>query len=46
MFWALSRRPRLFPLVATYDIYGFHFRKIAEGIGGSGMFARSDGCRT
>ncbi len=29
-FWALFRRPRLFPLAITLAIYGFHFRKVAE----------------
>jgi radical SAM superfamily enzyme YgiQ (UPF0313 family) len=43
-FWALLRKPRLFPLAITYAIYGFHFRKIAEGIRGSGMFERGDEC--
>ncbi|HTP65605.1 MAG TPA: DUF4070 domain-containing protein, partial [Geobacteraceae bacterium] len=43
-FWALFRKPRLFPLAITYAIYGFHFRKIAEGIGGSGMFDGGDAC--
>lgn len=28
LFWALFRRPRLFPLATTLAIYGFHFRKI------------------
>ncbi|ABQ28478.1 B12-binding domain-containing radical SAM protein [Geotalea uraniireducens] len=37
-FWALARRPRLFPLAITYAIYGFHFRKVAEKIRGSGTF--------
>jgi len=37
-FWSLFRKPRLFPLAITYAIYGFHFRKIAESIRGSGMF--------
>ena len=27
-FWSLIRRPQYFPLVITYAIYGFHFRKI------------------
>lgn len=27
-FWSLFRRPRLFPLVITYAIYGFHFRNV------------------
>ena len=29
-FWALLRRPRLFPLAITLSIYGFHFRKVSE----------------
>ena len=37
-FWSLCRKPRLFPLAITYAIYGFHFRKVAETIKGSGMF--------
>ncbi len=37
-FWTLSRRPRLFPLAINYAINGFHFRKVAEKYGGSGMF--------
>jgi len=28
IFWALFRRPQLFPLAVTFAIYGFHFRKI------------------
>ena len=36
-FWSLARRPRLFPLAITYAVYGFHFRKVAENIRGSGM---------
>ncbi len=28
-FWALVRRPRLFPLAITLAIYGFHFRQVA-----------------
>ncbi|UFS71154.1 B12-binding domain-containing radical SAM protein [Geomonas sp. RF6] len=39
-FWSLLRKPRLFPLAITYAIYGFHFRKVAEKIGNSGMFHR------
>ena len=27
-FWALFRRPRLFPEAMTFAIYGFHFRKV------------------
>lgn len=41
-FWTLVRKPRLFPLAITYAVYGFHFRKVAEKIGESGMF--DDGC--
>ncbi len=37
-FWSLLRKPRLFPLAITYAIYGYHFRKVAEKIRGSGMF--------
>jgi radical SAM superfamily enzyme YgiQ (UPF0313 family) len=29
-FWALFRRPRLFPLAITFTIIGFHFRQVAE----------------
>jgi radical SAM superfamily enzyme YgiQ (UPF0313 family) len=29
-FWALFRRPRMFPLAITLAIYGFHFRMVAE----------------
>ena len=28
--WSLVKRPRLFPLVVTYAIFGFHFRKVFE----------------
>jgi len=38
VFWALLRKPRLFPLAITYAIYGFHFRKVAEKYRASGMF--------
>jgi len=41
-FWALIRKPRLFPLAITYAIYGFHFRKVAEKFRGSGMFDGND----
>jgi radical SAM superfamily enzyme YgiQ (UPF0313 family) len=41
-FWSLLRKPRLFPLAITYAIYGFHFRKVAEKIKGSGMFDGND----
>lgn len=27
-FWSLFRRPRVFPLVITFSIYGYHFRKV------------------
>ncbi|HXV21798.1 MAG TPA: B12-binding domain-containing radical SAM protein [Desulfuromonadales bacterium] len=37
-FWSLLRKPRLFPLAITYAVHGFHFRKVAEKISGSGMF--------
>ncbi len=43
-FWSLLRKPRLFPLAMTYAIYGFHFRKIAERVRGSGMFDSGAGC--
>ena len=29
-FWALFRRPRLFPRAITFAIYGFHFQRICE----------------
>ncbi len=29
-FWALFRRPRLFPLAITMAIMGFHFRQVVE----------------
>jgi len=29
-FWALFRRPRLFPLAITFAIYGYHFRQICD----------------
>jgi radical SAM superfamily enzyme YgiQ (UPF0313 family) len=29
-FWALFKRPRLFPLAITFAIYGFHFRRVTE----------------
>jgi len=29
-FWALFKKPKLFPLAITYSVYGFHFRKISE----------------
>lgn len=42
VFWVLIRKPRLFPLAITYAVYGFHFRKVAERICGSGMFDGSE----
>lgn len=41
-FWSLARRPRLFPLAITLAIYGFHFRKVAESIGATGMFEEQE----
>jgi radical SAM superfamily enzyme YgiQ (UPF0313 family) len=29
-FWALFRRPRLFPLAITFTIYGYHFRQVVD----------------
>jgi len=29
-FWALFRRPQLFPMAITFSIFGHHFRKICE----------------
>jgi radical SAM superfamily enzyme YgiQ (UPF0313 family) len=29
-FWALFRRPALFPMAITFAIYGYHFRKVCE----------------
>jgi radical SAM superfamily enzyme YgiQ (UPF0313 family) len=29
-FWALFRRPRLFPLAITFTIYGYHFRQVCD----------------
>ena len=29
-FWALFKKPRVFPLAITYSIYGYHFRKMTE----------------
>ena len=29
-FWALFRKPRLFPLAITFTIYGFHFRRVVD----------------
>lgn len=30
LFWALFRRPELFPLAVTLAIYGFHYRLVTE----------------
>lgn len=29
-FWALFRKPRLFPLAITFTIYGFHFQRVVD----------------
>jgi len=29
-FWALFRRPRLFPMAITFTIYGYHFRRVVD----------------
>jgi radical SAM superfamily enzyme YgiQ (UPF0313 family) len=29
-FWALFRRPKLFPMAITFSIYGFHFRRVCN----------------
>ncbi|MCD6520792.1 MAG: B12-binding domain-containing radical SAM protein [Anaerolineae bacterium] len=29
-FWALFRRPKLFPQAITFAVYGYHFRRICE----------------
>ncbi len=31
-FWSLFRKPQLFSLAILFSIYGFHFRKISEGM--------------
>ncbi len=31
-FWTLLRKPQLFSLAILFTIYGFHFRKISEGL--------------
>lgn len=31
-FWALIRRPRLFPLAIRYTIYGYHFRRVYDNL--------------
>jgi radical SAM superfamily enzyme YgiQ (UPF0313 family) len=42
IFWCLFKKPRLFPQALTYAVYGYHFRKIAEKIRGSGRFDSND----
>jgi radical SAM superfamily enzyme YgiQ (UPF0313 family) len=29
-FWALFRKPKLFPLAITFAIYGYHFRQVCD----------------
>jgi radical SAM superfamily enzyme YgiQ (UPF0313 family) len=31
-FWSLFRKPQLFSLAILFTIYGFHFRRISEGL--------------
>ncbi len=31
-FWSLFRKPQLFSLAILFTIYGFHFRKISDGL--------------
>ena len=31
--WSIFKRPEVFPAAVRFSIYGFHFRKIYEGIG-------------
>jgi len=31
--WSMFKRPKVFPAAVRFSIYGFHFRKIYEGIG-------------
>jgi len=31
-FWSLFRKPRLFSLAILFTIYGFHFRKVSNGL--------------
>ena len=33
LIWSIFRRPEVFPAAVRFSIYGFHFRKIYEGIG-------------
>jgi radical SAM superfamily enzyme YgiQ (UPF0313 family) len=32
LFWALLRKPAVFPLAVTLAIYGYHFRKISQAL--------------
>lgn len=34
--WSFFKKPRLFPKVVSFAIYGYHFRKVAEKISKSG----------
>ncbi|MFZ0391983.1 MAG: DUF4070 domain-containing protein [Calditrichia bacterium] len=29
-FWALARKPEVFPMAITFAVYGYHFRRICE----------------
>jgi radical SAM superfamily enzyme YgiQ (UPF0313 family) len=31
-FWALFKRPKVFPLAITYSIYGYHFKRVFKKI--------------
>ncbi len=33
LIWSIFKRPDVFPAAVRFSIYGFHFRKIYEGIG-------------
>ena len=33
LIWSIFKRPEVFPAAVRFSIYGFHFRKIYEGIG-------------
>ncbi len=33
LFWSVFRRPKVFTAAVRFSIYGFHFRKVYEGIG-------------
>lgn len=32
LLWSLFRRPKVFPAAVRFSIYGFHFRKVYEGV--------------